>query len=411
METIRPTSLEALAAAVADALASGTPLELVGRASKRGLGRPVVASRFLDLSGLKGLAFYEPEELVLKAGAGTSLAEIEAVIAQRGQMLAFEPCDLGPLYGGPDGAGTLGGAIACNLGGPRRLKAGAARDHFLGFAAVSGRGEIFKAGGRVMKNVTGYDLPKLMAGSYGTLAALAEITVRVHPAPEATRTVLVMGLDDARAVEAMALAVGSPHEVSGAAHLPGGEAMMSAVDRVAAAGSSTTCLRLEGPPASVAYRAAALEAMLRPFGAPVASLEREESLALWREIRDARFFAANRLDQRMPIWRLSVPPASGAHVAEAVRDTVAGARYVFDWAGGLIWFALPPEVEAHAGAVRGAVAAHGGHATLIRAEEAVRRAVPVFEPEPPALAALTARVKAAFDPLHILNRGRMRADG
>ncbi|HEX6101964.1 MAG TPA: FAD-binding protein, partial [Alphaproteobacteria bacterium] len=230
-----------------DAVEHEAPLEILGHGSKRGFGRPVQASRTLDLSQLSGITLYEPDELVLRAGAGTPLALISRVLAEKRQQLAFEPGDWGPLYGTAPGLGTLGGAIAANLAGPRRIKAGAARDHILGFTAVNGRGEAFKAGGRVMKNVTGYDLPKLMAGSFGTLAILTEVTVKVLPAPEAIRTLLIAGLEDARAVAAMSQALGSAHEVSAAAHLPTRIAARSGVRAVALAGRAVTALRLDGP--------------------------------------------------------------------------------------------------------------------------------------------------------------------
>ena len=214
---LEPRTAAELAAAVRE---SAGPLELLGAGSKRGLGRPVNSGQHLDLSHLSGIRLYEPEELVLTAGAGTRLAEIEQALAAKRQMLAFEPPDLGPLYGMPAGEGTLGGMLACNLAGPRRPKAGAARDHFLGALAVNGQGEIFKTGGQVVKNVTGYDLCKLLAGSFGTLAALAEVTVKVLPAPEHERSLLLPGLEDAAAVAIMTRALGSAAEVSGAAHLP-----------------------------------------------------------------------------------------------------------------------------------------------------------------------------------------------
>ena len=210
--------------AVRWALAEGKPLEIVGRGSKRTLGRPSQSDLTLDLSGLCGVTLYEPEELVLSAKAGTPLAEIEALVEQRGQQLAFEPMDYGPVLGGPRGAGSLGGALAANLSGPRRIKAGAARDHFLGFSAVSGRAETFKSGGRVVKNVTGYDLCKLLAGSFGTLAAMTEVTIKTLPRPETEATVLILGLDDVRANSAMSAAMASSCDVSGAAHLPAGVA-------------------------------------------------------------------------------------------------------------------------------------------------------------------------------------------
>src|SRR5262245_39436887 len=216
-QSLEPRTPAELAAAVKE---SAGPLEIVGAGSKRGLGRPVNTGEVLELSRLSGITLYEPEELVLTAGCGTRLTEIEQALAARKQILAFEPPDLGPLYGRPAGEGTLGGLLACNLAGPRRPKAGAARDHFLGALAVNGQGEIFKTGGRVVKNVTGYDLCKLLAGSFGTLAALAEATVKVLPAPEEERTLAIPDLEDTRAVQVMTQALGSAVEVSGAAHLP-----------------------------------------------------------------------------------------------------------------------------------------------------------------------------------------------
>ncbi|MFI4987883.1 MAG: FAD-binding protein, partial [Alphaproteobacteria bacterium] len=202
-ETLKPRDAEEVRALVEWAAAEGLPLELSGAGTKRGLGRPVQATHSVDLGGLTGVTLYEPEELVLSARTGTRLAAIEALLAEKRQALAFEPADLGPLYGAAAGAATIGGVIACNLSGPRRLKAGAARDHFLGFTAVNGRGELFKAGGRVVKNVTGYDLCKLLAGSHGTLAAMTDVTVKVLPAPERTESVIVLGLDDGPAVKAL----------------------------------------------------------------------------------------------------------------------------------------------------------------------------------------------------------------
>jgi glycolate oxidase FAD binding subunit len=240
---------------------------------------------------------------------------------------------------------------------------------------------------------------------------MTEVTLRVHPVPETVRTLMLVGFDDARAIEAMAVALGSPHEISAAAHLPPGEAGLSAVDRVAETGAGVTALRIEGPPASVAYRVAALETWLRRFGAPSFTLEPAESASFWREIRDVCNFAAERLDPRMPLWRLSVAPSEAPRVVAAIQAVRPGMRHFYDWGGGLIWLALPHAPDAHAALVRGALqgqaGSQAGHATLIRAESAVRRAVPVFEPEAPALAALSRRVKASFDPLAILNRGRM----
>ena len=414
-DSLAPTDADGLADAVRWAVAGERPLEVVAGGSKRSLGRPVQSAATLSLAAFDGIVDYQPSELVLTAQAATPLAAIEAAVGAERQMLAFEPADYAPLQGinggaqpgsaplrAPSGA-TLGGALACNLSGPRRPKAGAARDHFLGAHAVSGRGERFKAGGRVVKNVTGYDVCKLLAGSYGTLAVMHEVTVKVLPAPERTRTVLVFGLEPAAAVEALGAALGSAHEVSGAAHMPAEAAARSAVSYVAGAGAAVTAVRVEGFPASVDARCAALRALLGRFGA-VEELHSKNSGTLWREVRDVRAFA----DDDGPLWRLSVPPASGAEAAAQVADT-AEVRALFDWGGGLVWLAVDGTEDAGETAVRAAAASLGGHATLIRADAPTRAARAVFQPQAKGVAALTARIKHAFDPAGVLNPGRMYA--
>jgi len=399
-DILRPQTEDAVCEAVTAALADEAGVEIVGRGSKRGFGRPPAAARVLDLSALSGIALYEPEELVLSAGAGTPLAEIEAALAEHRQMLAFEPPDLGPLYGLAAGAATLGGVVACNLAGPRRLRAGAARDHVLGVRAVTGRGELVKSGGRVVKNVTGYDLSKLMAGSFGTLAALTEITVKVLPAGEKTRTLLVFGLDAALALDAMTRALSGPDDVSAAAHLPPRIAARIDVSCVAQPGASVTALRLEGPAPSVAARGEALRAMLAGFG-PVEELHFRNSHSLWSALGGGAPFAGGE----GAVWRLSLPPASAVRALAALE--ALDAECWMDWGGGLIWARVPEGRDAAHQRVRGALAACGGHATLMRAAADIRTRIPVFQPQPDALAALSQRVKDAFDPMHVLNPGRM----
>ena len=398
-DVFRPVDDAQLLEAVAWAAAAEMPLAVSGGGSKRALGRPVQAAHRLDVSGLAGVAFYEAEELVMAAGPGTPLAEVEAALAASNQHLAFEPPDLGPLLGGAAGAGTIGAVFACNLSGPRRIKAGAARDHFLGVSAVTGRGEAIKAGGRVVKNVTGYDLCKLFAGSYGTLAVMSQLTFKVLPAPEKTRSVLVFGLDDAAATRAMTEALASPHEVTGAAHMPGSVAARSGVGYVANAGAAVTAVRVEGPAPSVEHRCAALREALGKHGT-VEELHGANSAALWRELRDAAPFTG---DDRV-VWRISVAPRAGAGV---VAQIAGDAEIYYDWGGGLIWLALPSGGDGGAARVRAAVGETGGHATLIRGDAGLRGNVEVFEPETGALAALTRRVKQGFDPHGILNPGRM----
>lgn len=389
------------------AVSEGRTLDVAGSRSKAALGRYIQTDVTLELSALSGVTLYEPEELVLSAKAGTPVAEIEALVAASNQMLAFEPMDFGPLLGRPAGGGTLGGLMACNLAGPRRPSAGAARDHALGLRAVSGRGEAFKAGGRVVKNVTGYDLPRGLAGSHGTFAAFTELTIKVLPRPETVETLLILGLDDTAAASAMSAAVGSYYDVSGAAHVPADIA--ARMPSVAGIGASVTALRLEGVQPSILHRRGKLEALLRPRG-ELSFLDAAASLAFWRALRDVEPFAlpeGGNVDAAKVIWRVSVAPLKGAAIGAAVRE--AGGRCFYDWAGGLVWIEMPA-AEPHAGLVRGAVAGvGGGHATLIRASAPSRAAEDVFQPLDPITGALVKRMKDGFDPARVLSPGRMYA--
>ena len=391
-----------LAEALREASANGKDgrtCGITGAGSKKKLGRHAPATQRLSMHKLTGVTLYEPEELVLSARAGTPLREIERLLETHRQQLAFEPMDYGSIYGAPARTATIGGTIAVNASGPRRIKAGAARDHLLGFHAVTGRGDIVKSGGRVMKNVTGFDLSKLVCGSYGTLAALTEVTLKVLPKPETELSLLILGLDEATSLALLRRAAGTPFEVSGFAMAPGGT--IPGVDVNAAA------LRIEGPKISVsARRDALLESIVDP-STRVMNLQDAHSQSFWTTIRDAEPVAR----PAGHIWRLSVAPSNAFDVVESIRKNGAPLRaHFYDWAGGLIWLALAPTPNASAPAVRGAVDAVGGHATLVRAEEDVRARIDVFHPQPPALAALTQRVKDAFDPAHVLERGRMRAE-
>lgn len=399
MTTFTPNSPAEVLSSVQWAVAEEAPLEIIGHGSKRAIGRPLQAEHTLDLSKLTGVTLYEPAELVLSARAGTPLAEIESLLAENGQQLAFEPMDYGRLLGEEPGRGTIGGVLAANLSGPRRLKAGAARDHILGIHAVSGRGEAFKSGGRVVKNVTGYDLSKAMAGSWGTLAVFTDVTFKVLPAAETEVTLAVRGLLDDNAAAAMSLALGSSAEVSSAAHLP--ERIAARVADGALGSEAATLLRVEGFGPSVAYRIGALKDLLKNAG-PLQEVASEASKIIWRDIRDCVPFAGSD----KPLWRVSMAPADG-HAMVMAQRMQSAVEVFYDWQGGLIWLSMEmgePEDQL----VRAAVKHFGGgHATLVRAALPVRAAVPVFEPQPPALAALANRLKSEFDPRQILNPGRM----
>jgi glycolate oxidase FAD binding subunit len=384
-------------------VAEGDTLEIVAGGTKRALGRPMKTDHVLDLSRLAGIVEYEAAELVLTAQPGEPLASINAELAKKRQMLAFEPPDWRALLGA-EGEPTLGGVIACNLAGSRRVRAGSARDYILGFSAVNGFGEIWKAGGKVVKNVTGYDMCKLQAGAYGTLSALTELTVKVMPKPETACTIVLHGLTDDVAIPALANALNSPFEVSGAAHLPAPSARHSKSRAVAAGLGAATALRLEGPRPSVAYRADALEALIGRG----ARLDDAETEAFWSDVGAVQPLLGQ--GSRI-VWRLCPIPSHAPSLAHSILSTLTSAEFYFDWGGGLIWLSLDAEEagpDAGAGIVRPLVKSAGGTATLVVAPEAIRASTPVFEPLSAALAELTGRVKKGFDPRGVLNPGRMQ---
>lgn len=406
MDTLKIRDARDVEDAVRAAIASEQPLEIIGHGGKRLIGQPMATNALLDVSALNAVTAYEPNELIITVQAGAPLADVLSLIDSKNQQFAFEPMNTSQLLGTPD-IGTVGGMIGAGLAGPRRIRAGGARDHLLGAHAVSGFGDSFKAGGRVVKNVTGYDLCKLLAGSWGTLAVMTEVTLKVMPRPESERTLMLRGLDDVTANRAMTAALGSPYDVSGAAHLPASSfrTAMNVLGDMGSPGQALTLLRLEGITASAVHRAGALAAMLAPFGA-AEILEDVVSAAIWSAIRDVQPFAAGGALGAWPVWRIVCPPASGGALGQALsRDT--GGDVIYDWGGGLIWAALPPKPDAQAALVRQRVSAAGGHATLIRASEQVRRDVEVFHPQPDGLASLSERVRNSFDPKNILNRGRM----
>jgi len=388
------------------AIANEQPLEIIGHGTKRMVGQPMATNALLDLSALSAVKSYEPNELIITVEAGAPLADVKSLIDSKNQRFAFEPMNTAPLLGTPE-AGTIGGMICAGLAGPRRIQAGAARDHLLGAQAVSGFGDSFKAGGKVVKNVTGYDLCKLLAGSWGTLAVVTEVTLKVMPRPECERTLVLRGLDDGTANQAMTAALGSPFDVSGAAHVPR-SALREAAGALGSLGSpreALTLVRLEGITASAVHRAASLAGQLARFGT-AETIDDDRSLAIWESVRDVEPFAAKGPLGAWPVWRIICPPASGAALGEGLaRET--GGDVVYDWGGGLIWAAMPPRPDAQAALVRQRAAAVGGHAMLLRASDEVRRQVDVFQPAAAGVAALSERVRQSFDPKVILNRGRM----
>lgn len=334
----------------------------------------------LSVAGLSGITLYEPGALTMVAQAGTPVAEIEAALAKENQRLAFEPVDHRGIVGST-GTPTIGGVFAANVSGPRRIAVGAARDFLLGVRFVDGSGTVVKNGGRVMKNVTGYDLVKLMAGSFGTLGVLSEVSFKVLPRPETEASLVLHGLDDLAAIHAMSRAMGSPYEVTGAAHDPAG---------------GQTVLRIEGFEASVAYRIAALRDVLTGSASEMSELDAEASGAFWTGQRDVAAFHGEEGD----VWRVSCKPSDGRGLAECAGATAR----LYDWAGGVIWLRMPEGAD-----LRAKLGDFDGHATLIRASAETRMRLGVFQPEAPGVARLSAGLRARFDPRGIFNPRLMEA--
>lgn len=366
---LEPTNEAELADAIAGAAG---PLRVRGGGT-RPIGAPG-EGEVLSVAGLSGISLYEPGALTLVAAAGTPVAEIEAALEAEGQMLPFEPMDHRKLMG-TEGAPTIGGVVAANVSGPRRVKVGACRDSLIGVRFVDGEGRRVKNGGRVMKNVTGYDLVKLMAGAYGTLGVLSEVSFKVLPKNGAQATLVADGQSPTEAVAAMSAALGSPFEVSGAAYH---------------AGAGKTWLRIEGLEASVTYRFEQLVETLARHG----TWTQADDADLWTSIRDVEMLA----DAPGDVWRVSL---KGTDAPEAL-SRVAPEDALLDWGGGLVWLRVAEGTD-----VRARLGGIAGHATLIRASEATRAALPVFEPEPAPLKALAEGLRRQLDPKGILNPGLM----
>ena len=368
---LKPTS----EAELADAIASATEPLAVQGGGTRGMAPEGVP---LTTAALSGITLYEPGALTVVAEAGTPMAEIEAALAAENQRLAFEPMDHRGLLG-TKGEPTIGGVVAANVSGPRRIAVGACRDFALGVRYVDGAGTVIKNGGRVMKNVTGYDLVKLQSGARGTLGVLTEVSLKVLPKPETEATVMLACGDVAQAVRALSAALGSPFDVTGAAFLPKAQQAL---------------IRVEGFEGSVAYRAAQLTELLAGFGEVSLIDGTDASGAMWRDIRNVAAFHETDGD----VWRISVKPSDAPDIITRLGAT----DVVCDWGGGLIWALVPNGHD-----LRTALGLFDGHATLVRSDKDTRDGLGMFHPEPVSLAAISAGLRARFDPRGVLNAGLM----
>lgn len=403
VKLIRPAAEWELQALLAEATRRRARLEVVGNGTKRAVGPPVAAEDAITTTALKGVSLYEPNELVMSAGSGTPLADIEALLDQRGQMLAFEPIDLGPAVGAPARSGTIGAVFMTNLSGSRRIALGGARDHLLGLRAVTGAGDVVKSGGRVMKNVTGYDVARLLCGSWGTLAVVTEVTFKVLPKPEQTATLAVFGQADEIAVEAISLALGSPQEVTGAVHIQEPLVERLSNPSLAGIGKAMTAIRLETFGRFLPARIEKLAQVLKPYG-DVHVIAHPQSLQLWQDLTGLKLMPMGN----SALWRISVPPRIGAKLVQSI-SRLFPAKAFYDWSGGLVWLEVTETADGGATDIRRLVSRLTGHATLVRAAPEIRSSVAPFQPLDAGLERLTRGLKTTFDPAGVLNPGRLFA--
>jgi glycolate oxidase FAD binding subunit len=361
-----------------------TPFEIVAGGTRRSVGRPLNGLPVLDVSDLSGIVKYEPEELILTARPATKLAEINAVLGEKNQRLGFDPADWSRLLGS-NGATTLAGAVSCDASGSGRLRHGGARDSLLGFQAVNGLGESFRAGGKVVKNVTGFDLPKLVCGAYGTLCVLTEMTFRVYPKPQHAAILCLSDVTPDIGLAALRRIVHSALEPAGLAYLPASMLAQAQFD----GGQGAGLIKLEGAGKALEEKIAMAHGLL---GDGLLRIEDD----MFGALGNGEKFAASAGD----VWRVMIAPSDAAHVVKELNAR----HWLADWAGGLIWLSAHPSDAAR---IRKVAAGAQGQAMLLRASPESRDSLGLYAPQPPALAALNRAVKAAFDPLSLFNPGRL----
>ncbi|PCI86908.1 MAG: 2-hydroxy-acid oxidase [Hyphomicrobiales bacterium] len=382
-DILSPNTEQALSEIILDCKANNQSVRITGGGTRSGLGGAVNATKTLSLKLLSGITLYEPAALTLVAKSGTTYKEIQTTLAAESQRLSFEPMDHRSIYAN-QGEPTIGGIVAGNISGSRRIQSGACRDAFIGVRYICGHGEIVKNGGRVMKNVTGLDLVKLMAGSYGTLGVMTEVSFKVLPAPERQATLQIANFSVEQAVKAMSKALGSPFEVTGVAHLPNTQ------------DASHTLLRVEGFDSQVTYRLDKLRALL-VTNQDVEIIEGSKHDALWQSIRNVDIYT----DQTKQLWRLSVKPSDAVKISQQLREK-ANAELYFDWGGGLIWASMDDQLT-NAQSVRQIMTGFGGFATLVRASAATKLKISVFHPQAKGVAKLSALIRQKSDPSGIFN--------
>ena len=386
---------------------SNVPIELIGSGSKRKIGKPLQCSKTLSLTKLNGIIEYLPEELYIKVKACTSIQQIEEELKKNKQQLAFEPIDFGYLFNGKSNCGTAAGQVACNISGSRRFKVGSVRDHVLGFRGVNGKGEIIKSGGNVVKNVTGYDLSKLVCGSYGTLIALTEITFKVLPAPEVSKTLIIHDQKIEAATFLLEQAISSSNDVSGAAFFPIEPKVPGCVMNIEKTfklndlkyGGSLTTIRIEGSKKSINLRIQNLIDELKIVNFNISILDTYQSEIFWNKVKSLEFFSSSKNN----ILRIVIPPSECVQLVYQLSNKF---KYYLDWGGALMWMEAFELSEEMFESIRKKVVKHGGYVTMIKNSDYLPYVEDVFTINRGRFD-ISQNIKKSFDPKRILNPGKM----
>ncbi len=386
---------------------SGIPIELIGTGSKKKIGKPMQCAKTLSLSKLSGIVEYLPEELYIKVKAGTPIQEIEKELKRNQQQLAFEPIDFGYFLNGKSDYGTAAGQVACNISGPRRFKVGSVRDHVLGFRGVNGKGEIIKSGGTVVKNVTGYDLSKLVCGSYGTLVALTEITFKVLPAPEESKTLIIHNQKIESAIHLLNSSIGSSNDVSGAIFLPKEPEVPGCVMDIETTfklndlkhDGSLTAIRIEGSKKSIEQRTQNLINELKISNLNISILAAHQSEIFWNKVKNLEFFFSSKNS----IIRIAIPPSECVQLSYLFLNKF---KYFVDWGGALMWIEAFELSEEMFESIRKKVVNLGGYLTMIKNSEYLPYVEDVFTINSTRFN-ISQNIKKSFDPKRIFNPGKM----
>ncbi len=398
-EIYSPSSENEVVDFIKDSHSLQTPIEISGNNSKS-IGRLIQCSKSLQFKNFGGIVEYLPEELYIKVKSGTSLALIESELDKKNQELAFEPSDMGFLYSGKSNKGSVGGAVACNLSGSRRFRAGALRDHILGFCGVNGKGEIIKSGGTVVKNVTGYDVSKLITGSYGTLVALTEIVLKVQPKNEESQTLLINNINLKMALNVFSKAMHTSVEISGACFYPAKISKFFKLNDLDT-NTSITAIRLEGPKISVTERVNTLKKLFSDYKTTISVLENYQSRIFWQNTSDLQFFN----NSKNVVIKIVLPPLNTDQLINKFENEEL--KYVVDWAGNLIWVELPENDSVLLKHLRTEILKLSGHMTIIKAPNHVRIREDFLTTVDENIKVLSLKIKESFDPKKILNPGKM----